>query len=261
MAPQRVILLFVDRRAGRVDVVAREVAVASDDGVLGDHGQKIVSRVVSQPHEPRGVVGHEDGAVSRAGSGRFGGEPDFGEPPGGCLLPRGIHAGVSFLFEIGVVRGFAVGVHDDFCVGNLRAVPDILGVEPCAAVRCFEVTLFARRFIKFQQVDPLGGETRPEEEASGRRVREIGCRGVDACCDVGIGAAHGFVQVGCVERGPVEVQGVFPCAALLPDIEVAHAAFAVFLSGEVHEERVFALEDVVKCRQFRNGGAGAVELA
>ena len=57
------------------------------------------------------------------------------------------------------------------------------------------------------------------------------------------------------------MQGVFPGAALFPDIEVADTALAVFLSGEAHEERVFALEDVIKCRQLRNGSAGAVELA
>ena len=261
MAAQRIILLFVDRRAGCVDVVAREIAVTSDDGILGDHGQKIVSGVVRQPYEPCGVIGHEDGAVSGAGSRRFGGEPDFGEPPGGSIFPRGIHPGVPFLFQIGVMRGFAVGVHGDVRIGNFRTIPNILGIEPCAAVRRFEIALFARRFVEFQQVDPLGGETCPEEEASGRRVREVGGRGVDAGCDIGIGAAHGFVQAGRVERGPVEVQGVFPSVSLFPDIEVADAAPAVFLSGEAHEERVFALEDVVKRRQLRNRCAGAVELA
>ena len=261
MSAQRIILLFIDRRAGRVDVVAREIAVTPDDGVLGDQGQEIVARIVSQSYEPRSVVGHEDSAVSRAGSRRFGGKPDFGEPPGGSLFPRGIHPGMPFLFQISVMRGFAVGVYDNICVGNLRAIPDILGIEPCAAVRRFEIALLARRFVEFQQVDPLGGETCPEEETSGRRVRKVGRRSVDAGCDIGVGAAHGFVQVGRVERGPVEMQGVFPGAALFPDIEVADTALAVFLSGEAHEERVFALEDVIKCRQLRNGSAGAVELA
>lgn len=159
------------------------------------------------------------------------------------------------------MRGFAVGVHDDVCIGNLWAIPDILGVEPCAAVCRFEITLFARRFVEFQQVDPFGGESGPEEEASGRRVREIGRRSVDAGRDISVRAAHGFVQVGRVERGPVEVQGVFPGAALFPDIEIPDAAFVIFLPGETHKKRIFALEDVVKCRQFRNRRAGAVELA
>ena len=168
MPAQRIILLFVDRRPGCVDVVAREIAVTPDDGVLGDQGQEIVARIVSQSYEPRSVVGHEDSAVSRAGSRRFGGKPDFGEPPGGSLFPRGIHPGMPFLFQISVMRGFAVGVYDDICVGNLRAIPDILGIEPCAAVRRFEIALLARRFVEFQQVDPLGGETCPS--------RPPGCR-------------------------------------------------------------------------------------
>lgn len=135
VAPERIVRLFVYGRAGRVDVVARKIAVAAYDGVVRRACQKPVARVMRQPQHPRSVVGHEDTPVSGARAGRFRGESDFRKPP--CRDPFGgsVHLRMSFRLEVLVVRGFPVGIDQNIPVRDGGGVPDVLRVEfrPAAA--------------------------------------------------------------------------------------------------------------------------------
>ena len=54
------------------------------------------------------------------------------------------------------------------------------------------------------------------------------------------------------------MHGVSPCAALLDDVQIAHARGVVLFSGEGEQVRRIVLEDAAERRQFRDRAAGAV---
>ena len=232
---QRKVGFLVSCRAFGVDVVTREIGVASHDGAAGDVTEKLVAREAGDAQHVGSVVRHEYRAVADAGGGTLRHEADLREPPCGNALLGAVLSGNTAAFEIPVPRSQTSLVDRDILLRDGGDHPDEHGIFAGPFVGGFEVTPFAGLFVEFQQVDVERGVAVPE-----KGVLELFGLRADELFDIDVGLSFRMVEVGRLSRCAVHFQRIVPAAASTRDAFFDRFVLVVFLLGEITQHGTFA---------------------